>query len=71
MNRKLENIKKLYFIEPHNRHKQILIFTSRAKAKRWLQTATTHTAEQIEQEIKTADKIGKQEFYNLFPTVEA
>ena len=59
-------MKKLYIIETNNKHNNILIFTSKAKARRWSKKATRWTSEQIEKNIKEVSR-SWQGFFTIFP----
>ena len=61
-------MKKLYYIETGNRFSQVLIFTSKATAKKWAESATRWTAEEIADNIHEIKQDEERGFFPLFPT---
>lgn len=61
-------MKKLYYIETGNRFAQVLIFTSKATAKKWAERATRWTAEEIADNIHEIEQDEERGFFSLFPT---
>lgn len=56
-------MKKLYQINTNNIHEQVLIFTSKKKAQKWLKKATTNPQQHIIEELEPQ----WQGFYSVFP----
>lgn len=58
-------MKKLYYVRTENRFNQVLVFTSKNKARQWLRQATKYDKEKIEESI--IETYLFDNYFNIFP----
>lgn len=59
-------MKKLYLVKTNNWHNQILIFTNKKSAKKWMRKSTSLTDEEIEKDIRIVHK-NCRGCFDIFP----
>ena len=58
-------MKKIYYVRTDNRFNQVLVFTSKNKARKWLQQATRYDKNKIEESIIESNLFN--DYFNIFP----
>lgn len=58
-------MKKLYYVRTENRFNQVLVFTSKNKARQWLHQATKYDKDKIEESI--IETYLFDDYFNIFP----
>ena len=58
-------MEKIYYVRTENRFNQVLVFTSKRKAREWLQQATTYDKNKIEESILETYRFDN--YFNIFP----